>query len=349
MIERTALGMGYGVRDRFILDHLGFVQLVLAPPAGASLRDAVRTLRVALPGATVDINDVVRLQGITTRRQRLYARRAIGWKSSDEHCRSARIGVIDTSANLRHPALRRAQIKQRSFVRPDVVASASEHGTAISILLVGRSRKLGFRGLLPNGPLHIAAVFGRSKSGRPSAEVAEVTRALDWLAGSNVDVAGLSFAGRNNLVLRFAVGRAAARGMFLVAAAGNEGPGAPPAYPAAYRSVVAVTATDVSQSIFRAANRGRYVEIAAPGVDIWIPRTSRRGTYSSGTSYAVPFIAAIAAVFRGQRPKASFRQFRSYLQRTARDLGPRGRDPVFGWGLARAPQHCRARNAMAGN
>ena len=348
-IERTVQRMGYAVRSRSVLEYLGFIKLVLGPPAGVSLSDAVLQLRRVIPSAAIDINDIVELQGIVNHGTREYARSAIGWRKSMERCRATRIGVIDTPVNLRHPALSGVRITRRSFVRNGVAPATTDHGTAISTLLVGRAGERGFRGLLPNAPLYVASVFERSNRGRPSAEMTGILRALDWLGRSNVEVANLSFAGRRNIVLRLAVRRAVARGMILVAAAGNGGPRARPKFPAAYRSVVAVTATDVRRAIFQGANRGEYVEIAAPGVDVWTPKVSRSGAYASGTSYAVPFVVAVAAVFRGRLPRSTIQEFRSHLRRTAVDLGPAGRDPVFGWGLLQAPDRCSQRGELADN
>ena len=64
----------------------------------------------------------------------------------------------------------------------------------------------------------------------------------------------------------------------IVAAAGNGGPTAPPAYPAALRPVVAVTAVDSKDHIYRYANQGRYIMVAAPGVDE--PAADARGGIS---------------------------------------------------------------------
>ena len=70
---------------------------------------------------------------------------------------------------------------------------------------------------------------------------------------------------------------------------------AQPMYPAAYPEVVAVTATDDRGRAFRLANRGEYVDIAAPGVNIRHAQAGGGFAASSGTSYAVPFVSAVSS------------------------------------------------------
>jgi subtilisin family serine protease len=68
---------------------------------------------------------------------------------------------------------------------------------------------------------------------------------------------------------------------------GNGGKEAP-AYPAAHPDVIAVTAIDADARIYKKANRGEYIDLAAPGVDVWAAKAGGGGSYRSGTSFAVP-------------------------------------------------------------
>ena len=95
--------------------------------------------------------------------------------------------------------------------------------------------------------------------------------ALDWLSAERTPVVNLSLAGPDNMIVALAVQRAAAKGMVLVAAAGNDGPAASPAYPAAYPSVLAVAAVDAHRNPDPEGNRGDYIAFAAPGIQIWTP------------------------------------------------------------------------------
>ena len=86
----------------------------------------------------------------------------------------------------------------------------------------------------------------------------------------------MSFAGPRDPSLERALKEAHDKGIILIAAAGNAGPKSPPLYPAADRHVIAVTATDIDDRLFTGANRGNYLAIAAPGVDILVPAPARR-------------------------------------------------------------------------
>jgi subtilisin family serine protease len=109
--------------------------------------------------------------------------------------------------------------------------------------------------------------------------------------------------------------------LIFVAAAGNGGPNAASAYPAAYERVIAVTAIDSDDQLYGKANRGAYVALAAPGVDILA--LAPRGAYemSSGTSLAAAHVSGIVALMLERRPGLTTDQARAILLRTARDPG----------------------------
>jgi subtilisin family serine protease len=143
-----------------------------------------------------------------------------------------------------------------------------------------------------------------------------------------------------NAVVQYAMSLLARERAILVAAAGNLGPSAPPVYPAAIPSALAVTAVSIKGDVYRNANTGDYIDISAPGIDL--PTTSQEIT--SGTSLAVPFVtAAVAYMIHACNLSPSEAEAR--LEANARDLGPSGRDSSFGWGLLQAMPGCREANA----
>ena len=120
--------------------------------------------------------------------------------------------------------------------------------------------------------------------------------------------------------------------MLIVAAAGNNGPGAAPSYPAAYPGVIAVTAVDRNLAIYSRATQGEYIDIAAPGGG---------GIARSGTSYAVPFISAAAAILRASDALPDAASVQTTLEGRTLDLGKPGRDRTFGFGLLQAANLCQ--------
>ncbi len=130
--------------------------------------------------------------------------------------------------------------------------------------------------------------------------------------------------------------------MVLVAAAGNADRDSPPLYPAADPNVIAVTATNDEDGLFSGANRGDYIAVAAPGVDVLVPGIG--GTYqlSTGTSVAAAEVSGVAALLIERNPALKPAEIRRILMRTAKDLGPKGRDREFGAGLVNALAAVRA-------
>lgn len=337
-VAPTIAQLGYAIVERVQLAALGQEILRLSGPPSLVLPDAVAQLRTALPAAIVDANSIYELQA----KPRLYARKAIGWPVSIPACvmnsKSVRIGLIDGRIDLDHPALSGQQIVTRSFLRDTEVPTSADHATGIAAILVGNSKNE--LGLLPGAQLFAAGIFRRNAAGKDMTSTLVVAAALDWIVGQSVRVINLSFAGPRNSVLSAILRRASRRGISLVAAAGNFGPSAAPAYPAADEQTIAVTALDAAGRIYKSANHGSYIEFAAPGVDIWTAKTGDGGAYRSGTSFAAPYVTAAVAAMLARNPRLPTGLLRESLRRGARDLGPPGRDPAFGWGLLQRPAGC---------
>ena len=260
---------------------------------------------------------------------RLYARSKIGLRGSAKPARTVDIGLLDTAVEP-IAALRRADIARKSFLRPGDGAAESAHGTALAALLVSEDPATGFRGIAHGCTLHAAEVVRREEA-REHTNVALLLRASDWLIGQRVEVINASLGGPPNRLLRELVALLVQRGVPLVAAAGNDGPKAGPVYPAAYPDVLAVTATDALDRIYAQANQGGYVDLSAPGVDLWVPGEGA-GRYVSGTSFAAALVTGAVALHLAASTAPS-PSMETSLCSLARDLGQVGRDPVFGCGL----------------
>jgi subtilisin family serine protease len=128
----------------------------------------------------------------------------------------------------------------------------------------------------------------------------------------------------------------AARGILMVAAGGNAGPKSPPLYPAANPNVIAVSAIDAQDRLFAASNRGGYIAVAAPGVDIFLPAPDEKYQMISGTSFSAAYVSGTAALMLERNPALKPDEVRAILMKTARDLGAPGRDDLFGAGEADA-------------
>jgi subtilisin family serine protease len=146
----------------------------------------------------------------------------------------------------------------------------------------------------------------------------------------------MSFAGPTDPAIHRALEAAYKKGIVLVAAAGNAGAKSPPLYPAADPNVIAVSATDLEDKLFEQSNRGRHIAVAAPGAQILVATPDGSYDISSGTSYSAAEISGIIALMIQHKGDLTPAQIRNILRATAKDLGPKGSDIMFGAGLADA-------------
>ena len=318
----------------------------LSPPGNTSLEDARDAVRALPSGGNADFNHYYRPDRPQTRchGQHCAAFRLIAWPAqmtgSAPTCGiRVRIGMVDTGINENHAVFQGAALTVLRLADKDLPDARASHGTAVAAMLVGQP---GSRvpGLLPNAELVAIDAFHRfGKDQRTDAFT--LVDALYKLADEDVSIINLSLSGPENTVLKVAVEDLVSnRNIALAAAAGNKGPNAAPAFPAAFPGVFAVTAVDADSRIYRRANRGGYIDIAAPGVNIWSAASVKGAKWKTGTSFAVPFASAALALVRNQQPDLTVEEAYAYLKSRAKDLGDAGSDPVFGAGLLSASGLC---------
>lgn len=333
--REAALAEGFTIVREERLEDLDLTTVVLAPPRRLSLGRAVARLRTLAPEGAFELNHVYVPAGETGNAvvapPPVAASPPVTPPAPQD---GVRVGLIDTGVDATHPALSGVTLQQRGFVG---APRAAPHGTAVASLLVGRSR--GFHAAAPGASLYAADVYGGAASGGSATAVAA---ALSWLSGQNVRVVNISLVGPRNALIEAAVRRARERGMTVVAAVGNDGPAAPPLYPASYPGVVGVTAVNARNRVLPEAARGPQVDFAAPGADM--AAAGGRGWVTvRGASFAAPLVAGLLAR-RGGDPAA--------LNAEAVDAGATGADPVYGRGIVGAalrtpPAAVGARGALA--
>jgi subtilisin family serine protease len=208
--------------------------------------------------------------------------------------------------------------------------------------MVGRSVRFG--GAAPGATLYAADVYCGKPTGGAVDAIAE---ALAWLAAEHVPVINVSLVGPSNVLLQEVIARVVGQGFLIVAAVGNDGPAAPPLYPAAYPGVVGVTAVDARRRVIFEAERGPQVMFAATGADIAAADLSGGFATVRGTSFAAPLVAGLLAARLksitgtpssdpAPDPAAAAHAAVAALARDAVHLGPPGRNAVFGYGLVGA-------------
>lgn len=297
---RAAQDAGFVLSGTERMDSLDLTVTRLLLPRGLSLAQGEALLRKAAPDAEAAA-DTLHFQSGAQLPSVLAAAASVQGASI-----STPVGIIDGAPTQEVGA-------ERGFAKGAPVAS--HHGSAVASLLAGA----GVR------DIRVADIYGTDPAG---GNAFALVRALDWLIGDKARVISISLAGPYNPVVGKAISTAQRKGAVIIAAVGNDGPAAPPAYPASYPGVVAVTAVDGRNRALIEAGRAAHLDYAAPGADIFAQDKAGKKIRVRGTSYAVPLVAARAA-----RALEHGNSWRATLDREAEDLGPTGSDDQFGRGL----------------
>lgn len=240
------------------------------------------------------------------------------------------VAVIDSGIDGRHPEL--ANSIADNFDALGSTEGPHVHGTGIAGAIVAHARLMGSA---PEARIIAIRAFGGTTGGAESSSYI-ILRSLNYAAEHGAQIVNMSFAGPKDAVIERAIAAAATRGLVLIAAAGNAGAKSPPLYPAANPNVIAVSATDQQDKLFTASNRGNYIALAAPGVDIFLPAPDGKYQMTSGTSFSAAYVSGVAALLLERNYAMKPEALRMTLARTARDLGSPGRDDLFGDGEADA-------------
>lgn len=292
--------LGFEAIGQELIEGIDLKVVTLAAPAGSTLAVAQRNLQEALPEAEISTDNLHFYSGSVAALPVLAQSNSAGFATP--------IGIIDGAPG---EAIQVEAIRGFAFGGP----VASDHGSAIASLL----RYAGAK------DIRVADVYGSDKAGGNALAVA---KALGWLVEKGSKVVNISLVGPQNALVSKAIARAHAKGVLIVAAVGNDGPASPPAYPASYDGVLAVTAVDRRNRALIEAGRALHLDYAAPGADIFAENAGARRIKIRGTSFATPLVAArlAAALSRGGN-------WRNRLDAEAIDLGKTGPDPVYGRGL----------------
>jgi subtilisin family serine protease len=203
------------------------------------------------------------------------------------------------------------------------------HGTGMAGAIASRQKLVG---IAPNARLLAVHAFS-SKAATAESTTFQILKGIDWSVVQGARIINMSFAGPRDPSMERALKAAYDRNVVLVAAAGNAGPKSPPLCPGADPNVIAVTATDIDDKLFTGANRGKYVAVAAPGVDILVPAPQDAYQLTTGTSVASAEVSGVVALMLERNPNLRPAEVRRILTSTARRLGTAARDDNFGSGL----------------
>jgi subtilisin family serine protease len=230
--------------------------------------------------------------------------------------KDVKVAVIDSEIDQKHPDLEGA-VSSSYDALPSDDQTADPHGTGMAGAIASHKRLLG---LAPNARLLAVRAFGVNTGGAQGTSL-NIVKGLQWAVDQGAKVINMSFAGPKDPILQQAIQRLTDQGIILIAAAGNAGPKSPPLFPGADPNVIAVSATDVDNKTYKGANRGKYIAISSPGVDILVPAPDGGYQLTTGTSVAAAHISGVVALMLERNKDLKPAEVRSILTSTAKNIG----------------------------
>jgi len=294
--------------------------IVFKAPANLSTAKALRELRDWDRNGQYDYNHIYSGGGAVSADQAQAVPTTQAALPAEPARPRVRVGLLDTGIDVTHPVFHDSLVHTWGCGDTRI---PSAHGTAVASLLVAHA----------SAELYAADVYCGTPIG---GAVDAIVAAFGWMVQEHVSVINVSLVGPKNLLLEQVVSALIARGHVIVAAVGNDGPAAPPLYPAAYANVVGVTAVDAQRRVLIEAERGPQVMFAALGADLKAANLDHGYAGVRGTSFAAPTVAALLAPALPTPNKDAAQAAIEALAKQAIDLGPPGKDFTYGFGLVGA-------------
>ena len=241
------------------------------------------------------------------------------------------------------------------FVNDDTHPNDDEgHGTHVTGTIAQTTNNgLGVAGVAFNCSIMPVKVLDSTGSGTYT----DIADGIYFAANNGARVINMSLGGTSeSTTLEDALEYAYNAGVTIICAAGNSGPNGLPIYPAAYDAYcIAVGATRYDETVSYYSTTGSYVDIAAPGGDIYVDQngdgygdgvlqqTHDGSDYTNfgywfyqGTSMATPHVSGVATLLIANGVATTPDEVREALQSTAEDKGPTGWDSEYGYGIVDA-------------
>ncbi len=307
---------GFRIMERSQVDGLDLSFIRFAVRSGRSLKSEQKKLQKIAGSAEVSADHIYFASGTTSPNP---ASLMIISVLASGKVESGALGLIDGGV-ASHSAIK-IPVEQRGFAKGG--PKPTNHATAIASL-ISDSQNANSRGLLA------ADIYGSDPAG---GNASAIVRALGWMAQRKVAVVTISLVGPDNALLGRAIKAAQQKGILVVAAVGNDGPAAPPRFPAAYKGVLGVTGVDHRERALPEAGTATPVDFAAPGAGIKGASTDGKMVALRGTSFAAPLVAGRLAAHYPTPNVTRIAPAVNALIKEAKDLGKRGADKIYGNGL----------------
>lgn len=201
------------------------------------------------------------------------------------------------------------------------------HGTAMASILASLKNNKGYLGVAPEIDLYSVKVLDKNGDGKYSS----IIDGLQWAMDNNINIVAMSLGGMTfSKILQEAINEAYSHNILIIAASGNDGDTEKVDFPARFKNVISVGAVDKNNEIASFTNRGKQLDIVAPGVSIETMGLKSESKKMSGTSAAVPHVAGIAAGIWNAKKTTTNSQIKNILLGSATPLGEH---ITYGYGL----------------
>ncbi|QOR66382.1 S8 family peptidase [Cytobacillus suaedae] len=248
-----------------------------------------------------------------------------------------KIAVLDSGVERNHPDLKIAG--GASFVEGSIDYSDDNgHGTHVTGIIGAQHNSTGINGIAPDATIYAVKVLDAEGFGYLS----DIAAGIDWAINNNMDIINLSIGtNEESVTLSSMIKKAYNSGVFVVASAGNDGDlnGETDTidYPGRYPETIAVGAVDKNAIRANFSATGPLLEVVAPGVAILSTYLNNEYAILSGTSMSTAYATGVLALIMETNPDASASKLRTILQETSKDIGPPGKDSLYGYGIVQIP------------
>ena len=302
-------------------------------PKGTDLQDAAASLKKWDEVESVEPNYKVRTSYTPTDSgysKQWYAKKInmdTAWDLS-KGAPGIKVAVIDAGIQATHPELKGHIIMPFNAVNGShKTLPSNDHGTHVAGIIGASLNGKGIAGIAPNIKIIPVNVFSGNE-----ADIFTIIDGIDYAVKSGADIINLSLTMEDYTeVLDYSIQSAWKKGILIVAAAGNEDTDTEQ-YPAALNHVLGVSATTKQDKKADFSNYGTYIDLAAPGVDIYSTIPWNSYEIMSGTSMSAPVVSGVSALVLSKNPFLTPSELMNILQTSSKDLGAIGRDDFYGYG-----------------
>jgi thermitase len=203
------------------------------------------------------------------------------------------VAVLDTGIDKNHEELDGRVVAEIDLSKSATFDDIYGHGTPIAgIIAADAENGLGMIGLAPESRL----INVKVADDKGTCQISILAAGIIWAVDNGAKVINISIELKESTTeLKNAVNYAWNNGAIVIAASGNDG-NSLPVYPASLENCIGVTAIQENDTLAPLANYGDWVDVAAPGMDIYSTLPDNKYGYKHGTSFAAAYVSGLAAL-----------------------------------------------------